>query len=189
MASRKTPPPAPEPTGQPKPRNRKRPTGDAVPTLTRVQVRNLEDRRRKQAAFLAEFSKRGLVASSAKAAGIHRDTVYEWRKSDPEFAAEYDEVDALVTEVAEAELWRRGIEGWDEPLAHNGVLTGETVRRWDASLLTLVLKARAPEKYRERLDLRHSGPGEPTAADRLVQALLADPSKAAEAEAFLDSLG
>lgn len=177
MAARKTPPPVPQP--------RKRPASDNV--RRSVRERRDAERKARQAGFLAEFGQRGLVASSAKAAGIHRDTVYDWLKTDEAFAAEYDVVNTLVTEKAEAEAWRRAIDGWEEPVWYEGVQCGTTTK-FDSGLLTLVLKARAPEKYRERLDLRHSGPAEPTEADRLLLALVGDAGKRAAAEALLDSV-
>jgi hypothetical protein len=181
------PDPAPKPKRKPRTPAKAVPS-DARPSLTRVQAQRRAAQVKRQQAFLAEFGKRALVASSARAAGIHPDTVYEWKRSDAEFLAAFEHLDALVTEEAEAEAWRRGVTGWDEPLAHNGILTGDSVRKFDSSLLTVILKARAPEKYRERYDLAHSVAPTPSGEDARLMALLSDPAKRAAAGAVFDDL-
>jgi hypothetical protein len=51
-------------------------------------------------------------------------------------------------EEAEAELKIRGVDGWEEPVFHNGELCG-TKRKYSDTCLIFMLKALDPAKYRE----------------------------------------
>ena len=48
--------------------------------------------------------------------------------------------------------------GWDEPVYRDGVLVG-SIRKHSDTCLIFILKARRPEKYRDRheVDTKHSG--------------------------------
>jgi hypothetical protein len=90
--------------------------------------------------FIEVFSATGNVRLAATAAGVSRDAPYKRAQADPEFAASWlrsreDAVDGL-----EAECRRRALNGSD-------------------ALLTFLLRAERPSKYRDRvevtLDLRH----------------------------------
>lgn len=62
----------------------------------------------------------------------------------------------LVTnvEAAEEALFTRGVEGWLEPVFHNGKLVGHR-RRFSDTALTRYLQAKKPEEYSERQRLEH----------------------------------
>lgn len=88
-------------------------------------------------------------------ARIHRSTAYAWRDSDPAFAAAWERAYTAGTEFFEEEATRRAILGTEEPVWYQGKQVG-TVRKPSDRLMELMLKARAPEKYRERVDVQHS---------------------------------
>ena len=46
------------------------------------------------------------------------------------------------------------MEGWEEPVGWYKGEAGGTVRRFSDTLLIFLLKGAAPEKYRERLEVR-----------------------------------
>lgn len=71
------------------------------------------------------------VTSACQAEHIHRSTYYAWRAADSGFAAQADDAIESGTDVLEDEARRRAIAGSD-------------------TLLIFLLKARRPEKYRER---------------------------------------
>jgi hypothetical protein len=48
----------------------------------------------------------GIVTTACLNAGIHRDTYYDWRKSDPEFAAKCDETEDHVDDWVESKLYK-----------------------------------------------------------------------------------
>jgi transposase-like protein len=96
------------------------------------------------------------VYKAASAAGIARSTAYEWRDSDPEFKARWDEALEAGIDAMEDEAHRRAVEGVDKPVFYQGEVCGE-VREYSDTLLIFQLKARRPEKYRENVNLNHSG--------------------------------
>ncbi len=81
-----------------------------------------------------------MVAEAARVAGVGRSTAYDRRKRDEEFAAAWDELVEASTEELEHEAIRRAKNGSDV-------------------LLMFMLKARRPQIYVERHQVRHSGGG------------------------------
>lgn len=71
------------------------------------------------------------VSAACKAAGIGRTAYYEWREADPEFASEADDAIETGTDVLEDVARTRATRSSD-------------------TLLIFLLKARRPEKFRER---------------------------------------
>ncbi len=111
--------------------------------------------------FLAELSLGRAVEMACELAEIGVSTAYRRRKADGAFAALWDEARAeghvVLADRLEAEADRRASEGWDEPVFHNGAQCG-TKRRFSDMLLIFRLKALAPQRYRERVDVAgHDG--------------------------------
>lgn len=94
----------------------------------------------------------GNVTYAAKRAGVPRNEVYKWQEADDQFAAAFREADLKATEVLEREAWRRANEGVAEPVYQHGKLVG-TIQRYSDNLLMFLLRARAPERYRDRVDV------------------------------------
>ncbi len=113
----------------------------------------------KKEKFLAALAKGRTVKDSCIHAGAGRAAVYKWRKGDPEFAAAWDKAEDEGTDVLEAEAIRRAVEGVDEPVGWYQGVAGGTIRRYSDVLLIFLLKGRRPNKYRERQQVEHSGPG------------------------------
>lgn len=123
------------------------------------------------------FRMNGNITASADLAGCGRVTVYGWKESDPDFAAAFAEAEREATERLEHMAWERarGYESVDETEEYvrgedGEILKGKdgkplitTVKRvlkreYSPTLLIFLLKARAPDKYRERMDLTHASP-------------------------------
>lgn len=100
----------------------------------RIQRRDAMEWR---AAFIARLRGTGTVRYAATAAGVSRQTVYEWRDRDPDFAREWDDAIADATEALEAAARARALSGSDK-------------------LLMFLLKAQRPDKYGDRLHIEHS---------------------------------
>ena len=118
-------------------------------------------RQRARETFLAELARRGNVSAAAEIATMSRRWFYEEREGDPQFAAAWDEALETAIDAMELEARRRAVEGVEKPIIgrvgkdQDGIIT--TVREYSDSLMTLLLKAHRPDKYRERQQIEHTG--------------------------------
>lgn len=87
--------------------------------------------------FLEHFEQYGNVSHAARAAGVTREAVYRKRHTSKLFAMEFDQARAIAVENLEMRAYKRA--------------TAE-VEPSDR-LMELLLKANAPEKYRERAEV------------------------------------
>lgn len=90
------------------------------------------------------------VGTACARAGVGRTTVHEWRQADPAFAAEFEDAIEYGTDVLEDVAMQRAVRQSDQ-------------------LLMFILKARRPEKYRERTEQRIVGDEERPVAFRLIR--------------------
>jgi len=97
-----------------------------------------------------------MVTAACAEIGISRQTVYMERQRNEDFAVAWADVEERSTERMEAEAYRRAVEGVATPMVSAGRLV-TTVQTYSDGLLQFMLKARRPEKYRERVDVAHSG--------------------------------
>jgi transposase-like protein len=107
-------------------------------------------------AFLEVLSAGGSVYKAAITAGVSRTQVYEWRRNDEDFALRWDEALECGTDTMEDEAYRRAVNGTEKPVFYKGDECGY-IREYSDNLMMFKLKARRPEKYRERSDLNVSG--------------------------------
>lgn len=102
--------------------------------------------------FLKELRENGgFVSKACEAVAVSKQTVYNWRAEDIEFAADWDRVVDLATEDLEKEVRRRAYHGVDEPVFYKGEQCG-VIRKYSDTLLMFAIKARKPE-YRESIKL------------------------------------
>lgn len=124
-----------------------------------------------------------VVAAACTAVGIYRGRAYEARAADKEFAKAWDDAMEDGVDAAEAEAFRRAVQGFEEPVVYQGVmalryqhdaqgrlvldennrpvpLTGPdgqpvplTIRKHSDALLALVLKGRRKKVYADRTEL------------------------------------
>ena len=87
--------------------------------------------------FLVAFSNSGNVRYACREAGVARSTAYEAKESDPEFSAAWDVANEEATERLELVAYNRAVRSSDR-------------------LLEFLLKARKPDKYRDRLEIEAS---------------------------------
>lgn len=102
--------------------------------------------------FLRRLAATGNVTAACRSAKISRQTAYNARAEDPHFAAAWDEALIVATELLELEARRRAEKGVLDPIYFQGQQVGK-IRRYSDTLLIFLLKAHAPEKYRERLEV------------------------------------
>lgn len=110
-------------------------------------------------AFLEQFKASGNVSSAARAVGLHRDTHYEWLKTDPAYALAFKDAEEAAIDVLETEARRRALLGIDKPIYFQGKKV-DTIKEYSDTLLIFLLKGRRPEVYRERFEHmgRNGGP-------------------------------
>lgn len=117
-------------------------------------------------AFLDDLSGGHTVTHAIRAAQISRDTAYRHRREDEAFAARWDDAYEEGTDVIEQEALRRAVQGSTKVFYDkDGGIRGEE-QVYSDRLMELMLKARRPHKFRDRVDVRHSGQiAQPTAAE------------------------
>lgn len=96
------------------------------------------------------------MSRAAKAIGVARITVYEWRDAFTDFTAAWDRAKQLGIDALEDEAHRRAFEGNEKPVFHQGMECG-TVREYSDTLAIFLLKAHKPNKYRENANLHVTG--------------------------------
>jgi len=107
-------------------------------------------------AFCAALAETGIVARACKAIGISRETAYRWRREDPDFEKGWDRALEVGITALEDEAHRRAFRGVPERHYKNGELV-DTTRKYSDTLAIFLLKAHRPDRYRERVDVAHSG--------------------------------
>lgn len=115
--------------------------------------------------FIAVLAQGGSITRAAGAAGIARSTAYEWRDADTAFAKLWDEALDAGIDLLEDEARRRAVDGVERPvvamgkIARNDDGTVLKIREYSDTLLALMLRAKKPEQYRDRVDVnaKHSG--------------------------------
>ncbi len=109
-----------------------------------------------RAAFLESLGETANVTASAKLTELSRVALYAWKAEDAEFSAAWEAALDLGSDALEDEAIRRAREGTLKPVFYKGEECG-LVREFSDTLLIFMLKARRPERFRERFE--HSGPG------------------------------
>lgn len=100
--------------------------------------------------FLAELAKAPNVAEACRVAGIDRTTAYSHKHEDPDFSDAWDSALELSMDKAEAELYRRAVEGTTRPVYQGGEMVGH-LQEYSDTLLIFMLKSRRRATYGERL--------------------------------------
>lgn len=125
--------------------------------------------------FLAALAKRGNVSEAAKAAGVHRDTANEHRKTDAAFLARWESALEDAADALEREAFRRAHDGVVKPVFGSGgpgVGTVEVghVREYSDTLLIFLLKGIRPAKYRDNFNVTGSVAVTQVTSDEMAKA-------------------
>jgi hypothetical protein len=141
-----------------------------------------EQRERKQARFLKAYRESGNIKASCKAAGINRSTFYDWRDHDEVFQAQLPDAMEDARDTLEYAAYERAVKGIESPVVSMGRIVYEEVpvldehgkpqqdehgkplmqhgkplmeRKYSDALLTTLLKANLPKKYKDKVE--HTG--------------------------------
>lgn len=108
---------------------------------------------KKRDRFLAElFRSAGNVSRACAAINLSRTAVYDWKREDLEFSALWDATIEETTEALEQEIYRRAHDGCEKPVFYQGEECG-IVKEYSDVLAMFLLKARRPDKYRDRHEI------------------------------------
>src|SRR5438067_1219042 len=69
----------------------------------------------KRRAFIAAYGECGSVTRAASAAGVSRRVHYQWL-ADADYRRAFMEAREVAADLLEAEVRRRAVDGWDEPV-------------------------------------------------------------------------
>ena len=97
--------------------------------------------------FLAALSMTHCVQLSCRSAKVSRDTAYEHRKADPEFARQWDEAQEHALDLLHARVWQRSLEGDLEPVFYMGVPVAY-IRKFSDKLQIELLRAWKPDRFK-----------------------------------------
>lgn len=110
--------------------------------------------------FLSALAESCNVTYAAREARVNRNTAYEHRDKDGDFAAAWDDAMEQGVEALEFEARRRALHGVEEPVVYLGKVI-YTVKKYSDTLTIFLLKAHRPDVYRERQTIDHNVNGEP----------------------------
>jgi hypothetical protein len=137
-----------------------------VPVNVRVPSRARAKLSTKQRAFLAAFETCGIVARAATASNVNSRTHRRWVEKDADYAEAFAEASETAADWLEAEAHRRAAEGLvryrfnsktGEPLRHPETNEAYYELEYSDRLLEMLLRARRPEKFRDRVSQELTG--------------------------------
>src|SRR5262245_20757525 len=128
---------------------------EAKPTMTRAGHRVSDQKL--QARYLTALPKYFTITAALTAAGITMPVLRRWRERDAAFLVREQDARNEMADKLEGEAVRRAFKGVKTPVYQGGLLAGYMTQYSDA-LLTLLLKAMRPEKYRERSEISVTQP-------------------------------
>jgi hypothetical protein len=101
---------------------------------------------------LAETGNR---TQAAAVAGVSRFTPYSppWR-NELVLQAALRQAEEAAADLIEAEAFRRGVEGWEEPAGWYQGKAGGMVRKYSDVLAIFLLKGLRPDRYKDRVEMR-----------------------------------
>lgn len=111
----------------------------------------------KLSAFCTALTETCNVGKACKAVDIARQTAYRWRDEIPAFAEAWDRAMRVGVSALEDEAHRRAFDGIDKPIVHQGVVM-DTCKEYSDTLAIFLLKAHAPDKYRDNVRQEVVGP-------------------------------
>ncbi|HEX8669276.1 MAG TPA: hypothetical protein VF727_12990 [Allosphingosinicella sp.] len=102
----------------------------------------------RKAEFLTALVKTGCIVEAAQRIGVSPRTIYRHQESDPRFFDHCDTALRMSATPLELTAWQRAVEGVEQEFACGGQV--HVRRRYDGSLLRLLLQGSNPKKYGAR---------------------------------------
>lgn len=107
----------------------------------------------KKRALLLAYAETGRLREACRAAAMDHKLHYYWKRTDPDYAAAYEDAQQIAGELLEEEAIRRA-RGWEEThyTLHG---TPYTLTKHSDTLLIFLLKGAMPKKYGDKI--AHTG--------------------------------
>ena len=117
----------------------------------------------------------GTVTAATRSAAVSRNTHYIWMRADAEYVAAFAQATAEYADRLESEMYRRAVEGVDEPWTLDRDGRPLMRRRYSDTLLIVALKGALGNKYKDNqgTTLHVGDTNVLIAADTLIAAALA----------------
>ncbi len=118
-------------------------------------------REQRQTRFLEAFSIYGNIWKACEESGVERRNIYNWQEHDEKFLLAFNVANELATERLEEAARRRASDGTkqEKPIFYLGQQVGSVIETdYSDSLLMFLLKARKPEKYKDRIQVDVNAP-------------------------------
>ncbi|MGB8273643.1 MAG: terminase, partial [Alphaproteobacteria bacterium] len=106
----------------------------------------------------AALSRGASVDDAVRRGKVGRRTFYDWRTKDKAFNQQVLDAMEAGTDVLEDEARRRAVDGVRKPVYQGGKRVGY-VQEYSDVLLIFLLKARRPDKYRDRFEAKGDAGG------------------------------
>lgn len=122
--------------------------------------------------FLQTFMDTGNLRYSASVARVGYNTVGRRRQDDPQFREAYALAKEMAVQTLEAAAWKRARDGIKrvKPIMYRGEKVGEeVVTEYSDTLMLALLRAHAPETYRETVDHNYNMRFLEAEAERIAQ--------------------
>ena len=111
-----------------------------------------------QRRFLLCFEACSSITEAARWAKIHRSNHYQWIDGDEDYRKAFAIAEPRAARTLEDEAVRRARSGVRKVVRYKGKIVGYETEYSD-TLMNTLLKANAPEKFRDRFSGEISGPG------------------------------
>lgn len=135
--------------------------------MAHIKKAETRSKKKMQTEIIAAFENFANISRACKKVGIPRRTFYHWMEED-EFKAAFDKSLKIATGVLEDEATRRAIQGTLKPVFYKGEKVG-SIREYSDTLTIVLLKAHAPDKYKENWKGELSGPnGQPIQTESTI---------------------
>ena len=102
--------------------------------------------------FLEAYEADGSISGAAKKVHVSVASHYDWLRADDDYAKRFKAAHEAMVDVAEKELRRRGVAGYDKPIVYQGEITG-TVKEHSDACLIFYLKGRRSDVFKEKTEV------------------------------------
>lgn len=119
-------------------------------------------------AFFEALATHGIVTRASEAADIVPQSVYATIKDNETFKLLFEQTRKVGLQRCVDEAIRRGTDGWDEPVFHQGMVVGHK-RKYSDKLLEFVIRANF-EEYRNVNDTNVNVNGKMSITDAIIAA-------------------